>query len=151
MAAERSSPAEAVRFLKQQGMVLESAHGRLPSLVEWIARERISGSWWSHPRSHEIFAVLRAVRGSPDVLVCRLVDNKITLVHRRLWPALVRLADSLDPKRLAAVAEIHTPQGKHVVQATPFLDWVSPDVLDEAKALTRADAARALGLDGVQS
>jgi hypothetical protein len=78
------------------------------------------------------------------VLVCRLVDNKITFVHRRLWPALVRVADSLDPKRLAAVAEIHTPQGKHIVQATPFLEWVSPDVLAEAKTLTEADAAHAL-------
>jgi len=138
------SPAEAVRFLRQEGIVLESAQGRLPSLAEWIAQERIRGSWWAHPKSHEIFAVLGAVRRSPDVLVCRLVDNKITLVHRRLWPALARLADSLDPKRLAAVAEIHTPQGKHMVGATPFLEWVSPDVLAEAETLTRADAVHAL-------
>lgn len=137
-------PAEAVSFLKQQGMVLESAHGRLPNLAEWIAQERIRGSWWTHPKAQEIFTVLRAVRRSPDVLVCRLVDNKITFVHRRLWPALVRLADSLDPERLSAVAEIHTPRGKHIVQTAPFLEWVSPDVLAEAKTLTQADARHAL-------
>jgi hypothetical protein len=34
----------------------------------------------------------RASFAAADVLVCRLVAGKITYVHRRLWPAVHRLA-----------------------------------------------------------
>ncbi len=139
------APLDALHFVEEHGIVLESAHGKRPNLAEWIAQERIRGSWWAHPKSHEIFAVLRSVRRSPDVLVCRLVQNKITFVHRRLWPALARLRHSLDPGRLAAVDEVHTREGNHVVRSTPFREWVSRDILADAEKMTEADALRALG------
>jgi hypothetical protein len=47
--------------------------------------------------------VTRAVRDSDDVLVCRLIKGKITFVHRRLWPALVRAAGRLPSVRLRCV------------------------------------------------
>jgi hypothetical protein len=140
------APADAVWFVEQHGIVLESAHGEVPNLAEWIAQENIRGSWWGHPKSHEIFGLLRAVRRAPDVLVCRLIDNKITFVHRRLWPALARVSHSVDASRLAIVEEIHTAQGKHVVRVTPFLDWVAPDVLSAGLELSETEALRALGL-----
>jgi len=82
----------ALQFVERHGIVLESAHGPVVTFTDAAVGERIRGNWWSHPKSHQIFALTRLVRNSPDVLVCRLVDGKITYVHRRVWPALVLLA-----------------------------------------------------------
>ncbi len=82
--------AEALEFVHRHGVALESASGPVPSLAEAIAGGPIRGNWWRHAKSHEIFVLTRAVRDSPDVLVCRLVGQKISYVHRRLWlPAWV--------------------------------------------------------------
>src|SRR6266700_4193192 len=45
----------------------------------------IRGSWWAHPKAHEIFRILEAVSDRSDILVCRLVDGKVTYIHRRIW------------------------------------------------------------------
>ncbi len=74
----------------------------------------------------------------------RLVRGKVTLVHRRLWPALVRLADRVPRERLAALHEEHTASGAHRVVEEPFPDWVPPDVLTEASALTAEGAEERL-------
>ena len=80
---------------------------------------------------------------SPDVVRMRLVNGKVTLVHRRLWPALVRIADRFPAKNLAAIHEEHTASGAHRVQAEAFPDWVPNDVLQAAKALlVAADSVR---------
>ncbi len=136
---------EAIRFVERHGIVLESARGSLPCLVEEIAGERIRGSWWSHPKAHDIHRLTGDVRNSNLVHVCRLVRGKVTLVHRRLWPALVRLADRLPKERLAAIREVHTERGHHVVVETPFPDWVPPEVIKEAQVLEEDAAASALG------
>ena len=63
-----------------------------PSAATLVIGEPASGSWWAHPRSHEIFRCVRAISGHPDVLVTKLLDGKVTFVHRRLWPALLAVA-----------------------------------------------------------
>ena len=136
---------EAIRFVDMHGIVLEAAHGPIPCLVEEIAGERIRGSWWSHPKAHAIHRLTGEVRRSNLVHVCRLVKGKVTLVHRRLWPALVRLADRLPKDRLAAIREIHTETGHHVVEEIPFPDWVPPEVMDEAQELEEDAAVSAFG------
>lgn len=138
-------PRTALQFVRRHGIVLESAHGVVVSLVDAIAGERVSGNWWSHPKSHQIFWLTRAVRESPEVLVCRLVDGKITYVHRRLWPPLVRLASELDPDRLAAIRDVHTASGKHVLKVRAFPNWVPPAVAEAAKHLSAMAARAELG------
>jgi hypothetical protein len=115
------------------------------------AGEVIAGNWWSHPQAHTIYNVLTEVQASEDVLVCRLLGGKITLVHRRLWPALVRAADTFAPQRIARVREEHTASGRHVVHETPFPQWVPVDVLQQAQALSEEQALRALGLAPVSA
>jgi hypothetical protein len=78
------------------------------------------------------------------VLVCKLVDGKITYVHRRLWPALVRLARRFDAARLARVWDEHTESGAHRAMREPFPRWVPPEVMKEAGALTEAAAEKVL-------
>ena len=137
--------AEALAFVEEHGVVLVSARGPVPNLAETIAGEPIKGSWWSHPKSHRIFAILEVVTESEEVLVCRLVKGKITLVHRRLWPALVRLAASFPPDRISKVKQEHTSSGRHVNKEVPFPDWVPPKVMKQAKSLNEEQALAALG------
>ncbi len=117
----------------------------MPSLASAIAGEPIRGSWWAHPRSHEIFEITRAVRDSGEVLVCRLVEGKITYVHRRLWPALVRAAGRLPRKRLARVQELHAASGRHVTKEVAFPKWVPREVSREASRLGEDTALSRLG------
>jgi hypothetical protein len=133
---------QALAFVRTHGVVLEAAHGPAPSLAEAIAGGPVRGSWWSHPKSHEIFAVTRALRGNDDVLVCRLIKGKVTLIHRRVWPALVRSARRLPSDRLARVREVHTKLGHHVTDEVPFPDWVPASVRAAARRLSE-DAALA--------
>lgn len=139
------TPQAARRFVKKHGVVLEGGRGPVPSLAETVAGESISGSWWGHPKGHEIFALSRAIRDWRDVLVCRVVSGKVTYVHRRLWPALVRLAARFDGDRLAALYEVHTAMGRHELQAMPFPRWVPPEVRKAATHLTDTDAVCMLG------
>jgi hypothetical protein len=137
--------AEALAFVEQHGVVLVSAQGAAPKLVDAIAGAAVRGSWWGHPRGREIFRVLSAVQASPDILVCRLLAGKVTLVHRRLWPALVRLADRFPPERIARVREEHTATGKHASHEEPFPAWVPAQVRKEAERLSQDEAQRLLG------
>lgn len=125
--------------------MLEAGTGSVPSIAAAIAGGSIRGSWWGHPQGRTIFAITRGIRDCPDVLVCRLVDGKITYVHRRLWPALVRLSDRIPHAHLAQINEVHTASGRHVVEETRFPDWVSDDVAALASALDEESALRQLG------
>jgi hypothetical protein len=131
-------------WVRREGIVLESARGPLPNLAEFVAGEPITGSWWSHPASHDIYAAIQQVRDSPVVVATRLVNGKVTLIHRRLWSALARLADRLPPDRLAAIHEEHTPTGAHRKRETPFRDWLPPEVSVAAGGLTEEEAWEAL-------
>jgi hypothetical protein len=126
--------------LIEHGMLLQSARGPLPNVAELVAGEPIRGSWWGHPAGPAIFEALNELVGSPDVVRVRLVQGKVTLVHRRLWPALVRTADRFPARSLAALHEEHTPSGAHEVHEQPFPGWVPDEMLREAGALSEADA-----------
>ena len=139
MSRRTPSQEEALDFVKTKGIVLESAHGRVPTFVDFVAGERVNG-WWNHPKGRAIFALTRAIRDSPDVLICRLVDRKVTYVHRRIWPALVKLADELDESDLSAIREEHSSSGKHRLVVTQFPKWIPDEVVAESKRLTHRQA-----------
>jgi len=136
---------EAIQFVKDRGIVLESGHGPVPNLAEMIAGVPIRGSWWGHAKGQEIWKITRALREAREILVCRLVDGKVSYVHRRLWPALIKLTRRIHPDRLAAIHEAHLPSGSHEVRTTPFSDWVPREVMDEAGNLEEFEAAAQVG------
>lgn len=139
------SPEEAISFIEQQGVVLASAKGAVPSLAATLAGEPIRGSWWAHPMGHQIFSTFAAVADCPDILSCRLVDGKITYVHRRLWPALIRAAGIFPAKNLARVDQEHTQAGHHIKREMPFPDWADADSKAHAQQLSEPEALSALG------
>jgi len=135
----------ALAFVRRHGVVLESANGPVPSLVHTMLGRRVRGSWWGHPRGKEIFWLTRAVRDAEDVLVCRMIAGKITYVHRRLWPALIRLAPRLPRARLAALREVHTAKGRHVIRLVPFPRWAPAEARRQATRLSEDVARKRLG------
>jgi hypothetical protein len=137
--------AEAMAFVREKGVVLVSGKGPVPRLTEAIVGEPIKGSWWAHPKSHQIFATLQAVTDSKEILVCRLVDGKVSLVHRCLWPALVRVAGRFRPDQIAQVREEHMPSGRHATRVVPFPKWVPREVKEEAEGISEPEALAALG------
>ena len=142
-------PRAAIAFVKKRGLVLESARGPVPSLAETIAGGRIRGSWWGHAKGDSIFACTRAVRSSKDVLTCRLLQGKVTYVHRRLWPALVRLSDYFRGEQLARIQEIHTAAGKHHIDTVPFPRWVLPEEERKGAKLSEQQAIALLKRAGL--
>ena len=131
---------DVIAALIDNGMLLQSARGPLPNVAELVAGEPIKGSWWAHPKSGDIFAALNDLDASPDVVRLRLVNNKVTFVHRRLWPALVRTSDQFTAKQLAALHEEHTASGAHRVREDPFPGWVPREVMTAANHLTLDEA-----------
>ena len=118
-----------------EGVLLESARGPLTNVVELVVGEPIRGSWWGHPQGHRIFATINALAASPDVARMRLVNRRITLVHRRLWASLLCLEARLPSEALLVVVEEHTPSGAHRVTTVPLASWVGGDVRREAAEL----------------
>lgn len=96
MRAEAIETRQILEELERCGLLLLQDK-RLPSVVSLFTGDTLKGSWWAHPRSHEIFRFLTELGEDPDVLFCKLVAGKVTLVHRRLWPALLAVGTSKEP------------------------------------------------------
>jgi hypothetical protein len=139
------TPEQATSFVRQHGVVLASAKGPVANLAEAVVGEPIRGSWWAHKSSHAIFAIFQAVENAPDILVCRVVEGKITFVHRRLWPSLIRLSNRFPAEHLAQIHQEHSKAGRHLNRTLAFPDWAAPDILAEAARLSEQHALAALG------
>lgn len=95
MASESTEEAlrQAVDALERTGLLfLHDA--RKPSLTALVAGGPIKGSWWGHAAGKRIFQVASALEDGGQVLFVPLLSAKVTLVHRRLWPALVSVGES---------------------------------------------------------
>jgi hypothetical protein len=85
----------ALGVLASRGLLLASDVA-LPSVAALVAGEPIRGSWWSHPRKSEIYATLEALDDHSDVLSVKLIAGKVTLVHRRLFGAVLAVAQEAE-------------------------------------------------------
>ena len=135
------TPRQAMDFIRYHGVVLQSAKGLESTLTVKIAGGPIRGSWWGHPKSHEIYALLQKIDDSRAVLTCALANGKITYIHRRLWPAFVRMAKEFPAHALDKAMQVHLPSGRHQRQDVPFPDWVPESVLGAAGKLSVRDAS----------
>lgn len=82
--------ADRVRSAVDKHGLLLAHDAKLPSVSGIVAGEAVKGSWWGHPKGNEIFATLGTIED--EVAWVKLVNGKVTLVHRRLWPALLGVA-----------------------------------------------------------
>ena len=143
---KRMTPSQAIAFVRRHGVVLEAAKGMEPSLAAWIAGGAITGSWWGHPKGHEIYALTQAIEDSQAVLVCMLARKRRTYIHRRLWPAFVHMADRFPPHALDKVTEVHLPSGRHKRVDVPLAEWLPHGVMRQARQLPEEDAVQQIGV-----
>jgi len=95
MATESTEEAlrQTVDALERTGLLfLHDA--RKPSLTAMVAGAPIKGSWWGHPSGKRIFQVANALEDEGQALFVPLLSAKVTLVHPRLWSALVSVGES---------------------------------------------------------
>jgi len=91
-----SAVRRALDVLEEKGLLfLHDA--RKPSLTALVAGAPIRGSWWGHPAGKRIFQVASALEDGDQVLFVPLLSAKVTLVHRRLWPALLGVGEARAP------------------------------------------------------
>ena len=94
--ATGSALRQAVDALERTGLLfLHDA--RKPSLTALVAGAPIRGSWWGHPAGRRIFQVASALEEGGEVVFVPLLSAKVTLIHRRLWPALVSVGEEHAP------------------------------------------------------
>jgi hypothetical protein len=89
--------------LREHGLLLLQ-HKSLPSAAGLIAGESLSTSWWSHPRAQEIFRKLEELEDSGDAIATRLIDRRVTFVHRRLWPAVQAAGSARQPWQMSRLS-----------------------------------------------
>jgi len=93
----------ALEWVRKAGLVTLSPVDGLESVVGYVVGANPPKRWWSHPKGTEIYNLFANLSAHRSIAVTKLVEGKVTLVHRRLWPALVRLGQ--DPCRLSAQAK----------------------------------------------
>ena len=108
--------------LEEHGLLLV-VDPQLPSITGLVTGEPIKGSWWGHPRSHEIFALVEEMEGWGDALQTKLVSGKVTFVHRRLWPALAGAGSAKEPWQVEGLSA----EEAQLLQAVGEAGWLRTD------------------------
>jgi hypothetical protein len=73
-----------------------------------------------HARGGGIFAAHETIADVHLTYVGFRLTGKLTFVHRRLSPALIRLADEIGRERPTAIIQGHTSSGARENITTPF-------------------------------
>ncbi|MEE9173960.1 MAG: hypothetical protein V3U30_03170 [Thermoplasmata archaeon] len=128
----------AAAWLEEFGFLLV-VDPRLPSVTTVVTGEPVKGSWWGHPQSHAIFAVVERLEGYRQALKTKLISGKVTFVHRPLWPALAGVASAREPWQV----EGFSPEEARLLRTVEDAGWVRTDEADrftplDLKAVRRA-------------
>ncbi|MGH9761698.1 MAG: AlkZ-related protein, partial [Blastocatellia bacterium] len=127
-----------MKTLEDHGLLLAS-DARLPSVAGIVAGEPIKGSWWAHPKCHEIFRINVRLEETGKVIVCKLISGKQTFVHRRLWPAIAAIGMSRERWQINGLS----PAARKLLKIIDDEGEVRTNVLSkekpgEGKAITAA-------------
>ncbi len=76
--------------IEKYGVLLQH-DPRRRSATARVAGQAVPGAWWPHEKGALIYEVLNAL-DDDEVAYPKLLGGKVTLVHRRLWPALASAA-----------------------------------------------------------
>jgi hypothetical protein len=77
---------------------------KFPNVTGLLAGETVRGSWWAHPKAHEMYRVASELRGHPDILAIKLVSGKITFIHRPLWMAVFAIGTAREPWQMRGLS-----------------------------------------------
>ncbi len=92
------TPAEARALVRRQRVVpFTDTKGAPPSFVRAVTGEAVKGSWWGHPKGHEIFNLAGSL--GDESITLKLVLGKVTILHRSLFAALARVVTDEEWRR----------------------------------------------------
>ena len=91
--------------LEKFGLLLLS-DSSLPNVATLVAGEKVSGSWWSHKAAQRIFVVSETLEDHADVLILKLVSNKVTFVHRELWEQIYSIGVAREDWQLSKLSPV---------------------------------------------
>jgi len=83
-----------------------------PNIARILSPRDTKGSWWSRPDGKEIFLLSEMLEDHPDVLVMKLVKEKVTFVHRELWGRIYSIGTARDEWQLKKL----TPAAKKLLK-----------------------------------
>lgn len=112
MAQQAPKVAKCLEALERHGLLMLQ-DARLPSVTTTVAGGPVKGSWWGHARGHAIFNTAEALENHADVAVARIIDRKVTYLHRRLWPALLAVGRSREAWQTRSLP----PGGRRLLRA----------------------------------
>lgn len=130
---------EVFQQLEKFGLLLLS-DSNLPSVATLVGGEKISGSWWSHKSAQRIFAVSELLEDHSDVLIMKLVSNKVTFVHRELWEHIYSIGVAREDWQLMKLS----PVAKQLLKALDDQGSLQTNKLDKEFGSKPADAVREL-------
>ena len=111
--------AHVLELVKTHRLLLQ-ADAHLPNVCTLVTGEPVRGSWWGHPRSHEIFRVNCSLADHPDVLLLKLISEKNTYVHRALWPAIVAVGQARESWQMGGLSRDALVLLKKLERGSPF-------------------------------
>lgn len=113
-----------------------------PSVSGLVVRERVKGSWWSHPLAHTIFGINELLEEHRDVLITKLVAGKVTFVHRKLWPQIYAIGTAGEDWQMKGLS----PAAKALFEKAQKKGSVDTSKLGAVHGMKPGDAARELEL-----
>src|ERR1700691_5380765 len=78
---------------------------KFPNVTALLAGETVRGSWWAHPKAHQMYRVSSQLRAHHDVLAIKLVSGKITFINRPLWMAILAVGTAREPWQMRGLSK----------------------------------------------
>lgn len=73
-------------------------------MVSLVNGKPIAGSWWGHPSGTAIYHETLRLADRSDVVLLKLLNGKVTFVHRQLWPHVYAIGRSHEPWQLRGLS-----------------------------------------------
>jgi hypothetical protein len=110
---------EVERFVGERQIVLLTGRGTLPSLPEAIAGRPLTGSWWSQPEAHHIYALLEAAEAEGLFAGPLLTAPLVSAKHPGVAPTHATCVERLaaDPERRRRALEGCSPLARQLMKA----------------------------------
>src|SRR5260370_26828769 len=130
----------ALARLTDWGLILD-LDPALPAWPSLVAERPVRGSWWADPMVHVIHPAGSRLIEHEDVIHVVLVSGKRTCVHRRLWPAFLAVAVSMESWKLNGLSQRaraiweRVQRDSHVYADEP--DLPSTDVPENGRAIPK--------------
>jgi hypothetical protein len=133
----------ALARLTEWGLIMDS-DPQLPSWPSLVAERPVRGSWWADRMVHVIHTAGSRLIDHEDVIHVVLVSGKRTCVHRRLWPAFLAVAVSMESWKLNGLSQQaraiweRVQRDSHVYADEP--DLPSTDVRENGRSMRELEA-----------